>query len=307
MNRNDKRLVIENIDIFNYYKERLINLALSQFEWHFTDDEINKTFDRRYFERCLLFNGTAALLQPRGTEFWLSLGYVNKGRFNAYGWPAKIDGITFNGKQIKTDNFEICYDNMTYTTLMPKINLYAKLLYEIHQVFRSNLQQQITPYLIATNKKKALSMKNFMNRIAGFDPVIYYKQGEDLEETIKTLDTRVDFRGNEMLQALKAQWAEALSMLGITAETAKKERMIEGELVLNRQEDILSLNSRLLNRIDFCNRLKRNYGIECTVNVTSQDLEFKPFGGDYAMQSLNQTGADEGEATSRENRGDNNE
>ena len=173
MNRNDKRLVIENIDIFNYYKERLINLALSQFEWHFTDNEINKTFDRRYFERCLLFNGTAALLQPRGTEFWLSLGYVIKGKFNAYGWPAKIDGITFNGKQIKTDNFEICYDNMTYTTLLPKINLYAKLLYEIHQVFRSNLQQQITPYLIATNKKKALSMKNFMNRIAGFDPVIY--------------------------------------------------------------------------------------------------------------------------------------
>ena len=140
--------------------------------------------------------------------------------------------------------------------------------------------------------------------MAGFDPVIYYKQGEDLEETIKTLDTRVDFRGNEMLQALKAQWAEALSMLGITAETAKKERMIERELVLNRQEAILSLNSRLLNRIDFCNRLKRNYGIECTVNVTSQDLEFKPFGGDYAMQALNATGADEGEATARENRED---
>ena len=287
MNRNDKRLVIENIDIFNYYKERLINLALSQFEWHFTDNEINKTFDRRYFERCLLFNGTAALLQPKGTDFWLSLGYITKGQFTEYGWPAKIDGITFNGKQIKTDKFEVCNDNMGYDnracrSLIPSINMYAKLLYEIHQVFRSNLQQQITPYLIATNKKKALSMKNFMNRIAGFDPVIYYKQGEDLKDVITTLDTRVDFRGNEI-----------------------KERMIEGELVLNRQEDILSLNSRLLNRIDFCNRLKRNYGIECTVNVTSQDLEFKPFGGDYAMQALNATGADEGEATSRENREDN--
>lgn len=305
MNRVDKRLVIENIEIYNYYFERLVNLALSQFEWHFTDDEINKTFDRRYFERNLLFNGTAALLQPRGTDFWMSLGYVTRGKFNAYGWPAKIDGITFNGKQIRTDKFEICYDNMSYTTLIPKIKLYAKLLYEVHQVFRSNLQQQITPYLIPTTKKKSLSMSNIMNRITGFDPVIQLKQGEDIDEVIKTLDTRVDFRGNEMMQALKTVWAEALSMLGITAETTKKERLIEGELVMNRQEDILSLNSRLYNRVDFCNRLKRNHGIEATVNLTSQDLEFRPFGGDYAMQTLEKTGADEGEATARENREDN--
>ena len=99
-----------------------------------------------------------------------------------------------------------------------------------------------------------------------------------------------------MLQALKTVWAEALSMLGITAETTKKERLISNEIMINRQEDLISLNSRLLNRVEFCNKMNKKYGLDLSVNLSSENTELNPFKGDYAMQALSATSVAEGEA-----------
>lgn len=295
MRRQDKLLVIENSEIYLFYKERLINLALAQFEWH----GLPETCDRRYFEWSLLFNGKGAMYLPKGLEelgTWLSTDFLNLGDFDIYGYPTNIVGTGYNARQIETDVWEILYDNMTKTTLLPKIDLYARLLWECHNVFRSNLNQQITPYLVATTKNKSLTFKNFFNQLLGFQPVIEVKNTENIEEVIKTFNLGTQFRGVEMLQALKTLWAEALSMLGISAKTTKKERYIEDEITINRQEDLISLNARLLNRVDFCNKMNRKYGLNLSVNISSQDLSFVPY-GDMAMQALDKTDVDEHEAS----------
>lgn len=279
MRREDKTLMVQNSEIYLYYKERLINLALAQFEWH----GLPETCDRLWFERSLLFNGKAALYQPTGLDVWLSTDYLQVGDFDVYGYPTKIVGIGYNAKNIETDNWKILYDNMTRTTLIPKIDLYARLLWEVHNTFRSNLQQQITPFLVATTRNQALTFKNLFNRIFGFQPVIEIKNTENIDEIIKTFNLGVEFKGLEMLDCLKRLWAEALAMLGITAETTKKERLIEGEITLNRQEDNIGLNARLLNRLDFCNKMNKAYGMELSVNLSSEIEEartFRAFGGD---------------------------
>ncbi len=284
MRREDKKLVIENSEIYRYYRERLINLALAQFEWH----GLPETCDRLYFEKQLLFNGTAAMGTPTGTDIWLSLGYVLKGGLNVYGYPQDIRLISANGKMnpIDVDKYEFLYDNMTFSSLIPMIDLYARLLWEVHNTYRSNLQQQITPYLVLTTKNESLGIKNLFNRILGFQPVVEVRNSFD-PQAIQTLDTRVDFKGVDMLQNLKLLWAEALSMLGITAETTKKERLLNNEITLDRQEDIISLNSRLLNRVDFCNKMNKKYGFELSVNISSQDYELDENIGDYATKILN--------------------
>ena len=279
MRREDKALMVQNSEIYLYYKERLINLALAQFEWH----GLPETCDRLWFERSLLFNGKAALYQPTGLDVWLSTDYLQVGDFDVYGYPTKIVGIGYNAKNIETDNWKILYDNMTRTTLIPKIDLYARLLWEVHNTFRSNLQQQITPFLVATTRNQALTFKNLFNRIFGFQPVIEIKNTENIDEIIKTFNLGVEVKGLEMLDCLKRLWAEALAMLGITAETTKKERLIEGEITLNRQEDNIGLNARLLNRLDFCNKMNKEYGLELSVNLSSEIEEarnFTAFGGD---------------------------
>lgn len=272
MRKQDARLVIENIEIYNYYRERLVNLALSQFQW----SGLPETCDRLYFEKSLLFNGKAAMYKPTGTDFWLSTDYLQKGNFDAYGYPTKINGITFNAKNVETDEWMILYDNMTRATLMPKIDFFARLLWEVHNTYRSNLQQQITPYVIMSDKNKSLSIKNLFNRFFGFQPVIEVKSSFNIDD-VKTIDTRVDFKGTELLDNLQRIWAMALSELGITAETTKKERLIGDEIAINRQEDIISLNSRLLNRVEFCNKMNKKYGMNLSVNLSSDDVQFKSY------------------------------
>lgn len=284
MRREDKRLVIENSEIYRFYRERLINLALAQFEWH----GLPETCDRLYFEKQLLFTGTAAMGTPVDTDIWLSLGWVMKGGLNVYGYPMDIRLIGANGKNnpIEVDKYMFLYDNMTMTSIIPMIDLYARLLWEVHNTYRSNLQQQITPYLVLTTKNESLGIKNLFNRILGFQPVVEVKNTFN-PDSIQTLDTRVDFKGVDILQNLKLLWAEALSILGITAETTKKERLLNNEITLDRQEDLISLNARLLNRVDFCNKMNKKYGFELSVNLSSQDTEFREFNGDYTMEALN--------------------
>lgn len=269
MRREDKVLVIENSQIYRYYRERLINIALAQFEWHGLPD----TCDRLYFEKSLLFNGKACMCKPTGTDFWLSLDWIYKGRLDVYGYPTDIRGVGFGSHNlIETEEWEILYDNMTFASLMPMIDLYAKLLWEVHNTYRSNLQQQITPYIVATTRNKELSFKNFFNRVKGFQPVITVNDASNLEDEIKTLDLNVDFKGTDILNNLKVIWAEALSMLGITAETTKKERLLNDEITLDRQEDMISLNSRLLNRVEFCNKMNAKHGLDLSVNLSSETM-----------------------------------
>lgn len=297
-NQQDEMLIIMNSEIYNYYRERLINLALAQFEWH----GLPETVDRRWLERTLLFTGRVLVYQPKGMDdTWLGTDFVNVGStFDVYGYPVEVEGITAMGGRIETDTWEIIFDNMSYMgvqggtpmnltnvscSLLPKIDLYARMLAQVHLTFMSNLQMQNTPYIIATNRAKNLTMKNVLNRVLGFQNVIEVKDDLELDKAIKTLDLKVEYKGTEMLATLKTLWAEALSMLGITAETTKKERMLADEITLDRQEDILSLNSRLLNRVDFCNKMNKDYGWGVSVNLSSEDPSLKPF-GDYTMQML---------------------
>ena len=240
------------------------------------------------------------MLQPTGSDEWMSLGFVNNGDLSVYGYPTSILGVGYNSANIQTDEWMILYDNMTKQTLLPKIDLYARLLWEVHNTFRSNLKHQNMPYIVKGTKNQASSIRNLFNRIFNFQPYVITKNSEDIPN-IDVLNLGVEFRGNEMLQALKTVWAEALSMLGITAETTKKERLISNEIMINRQEDLISLNSRLLNRVEFCNKMNKKYGLDLSVNLSSENTELNPFKGDYAMQALSATSVAEGEARKYKN------
>lgn len=282
MNKSKEFLKIQNIEIYNYYRERLINLALSQFQWSgeiFTG--ANATCDRLWFEKSLLFNGKASLLIPKGCDYWLSLDYMwNNAIINVYGYPTSIIGIGANAKQIETDTFMILFDNMLCAPLAPKVNLFARLLWEVHNTFRSNLGKQRTPYLVYGSRNASLTNRNIMNEVENFEEVIFLSDKAD-QNAIQSLNLNVNYIGNDLLDSLKTIWAMALSELGITADNTKRERMLNNELTMDRQEDVISLNSRLMNRIDFCNKWNAKYADkygEISVNLSSVDTEFRIFG-----------------------------
>lgn len=287
MRREDQFLVINNMEIYNYYRDRLISMALSQFEWM----GLPETCDPLYFERKLLFQGTAALLQPTGTDVWLSLPYVFRSNFNGYGYPLEIAGVDFNGAQIESDNFIIFYDNVNTQrggncgNLMPKIELYAKEMWKAHMTYHANLDKQINPYIVTGSKKMSKSIINVMNRVFGYQPVIQLRTEDDIKK-FKTWDMKVPYIGNDLLLTLKTLWAEALSMLGIASGTTKRERQGEMELILNRQESAIMANSRLLTRVQAINQFNKVTGLNASVNMVAQDLDFRPYQPDLATEIL---------------------
>lgn len=281
----DKMLIVRNAEIYYYYYNRLVNLALSQFEWH----DLPPGVDAWYLEKTLLFNGRAAIYNPAGTDIWLGTGYVFRntkyGVFDVYGYPRDIWGIpdgayTVNPQiDVTPGKFKVIYDNRTpdHISLVPMMQLYAKLMWEIHDAFRSNVEHQLTPWLVVAPQTMKTTIQNFFNRFLGHQRVIQLTKGLKPED-IKTFDDRANFYGNEMLDCLKRTWQEALAMLGITGETSKRGVYTNGdELTMLRQEDIISLNSRLLNRVEACNYLNERFGFNMSVNLSSKDIQFIPY------------------------------
>lgn len=291
-NFEDTMMVIDNQRIYQYYKGRLINLALAQFIW----EGLPETCDRLYFEKQLLFTGKAAMLKPIGSDEWLSLGYVTDGNLSVYGYPTKIKGVGFNNANIPTEEWEFLYDNMTKQPLLEGIDLYSRLLAEIHATFRCNVQKQNTPYVITGSKYQELSFKNIFLKIFGHAPYIMLKKPEDLQ-SIQVLDLKVNFYGKELLEVLKITWDEAIAMLGIAPAGGlndKKERLITDEVEMAREENIVARNARELNRKEFCKKMKK-HGLDLDVHMATMldtdlptemaDLEMdRAFGGDTNLE-----------------------
>lgn len=272
----NRGLRIENTEIYNYYRTRILSAALAQFEWN----DLPDTCDMLYFEKALVFNGQASIYNlPMNPDTWLSTGFVQTSDFNVYGYPADIKGVGYNKANIPVDKFVVCYDNVLKENLMPKIDLYARLLYEVHNTFRSNLRQQNTPYIVKSERNTLLTVRNFFNNLFGFDPVIETRPSFDMKG-IEVVDLKVDFKGRDLLDCLQIIWAQAMSLLGITEETTKKERMLTDEIKLNRMSDVISMHNRLLPRLDFCNRFNKATGMNISVNLTSERFELEPYKGD---------------------------
>lgn len=281
MRRSNKELVIENMEIYLFYRNRLENLALSQFEWHGLPD----TCDAWFFERQLLYRGAACMCKPEGSNDLWTLGFIQKGDFDGYGYPANIDAIDFLARKYPTNDWVIVYDNMKKESIIRFIDLYARKLYEVDQTIRTNLRQQNTPYIIPATKNTALSIKNIMMRIFGFDPVITVKGSEStIMQNIKPLDLKVDFKGNELNDLKESIWAEALHILGIAPSKTKKERMITGEVSMDRQEDIVSIQSRLLQRVRFCDKINKRWGLDVSVNLTMFEDDVKELTSTFGME-----------------------
>lgn len=259
-----------NLRVTRLYRERLLNIALAQFEWHGLPD----TVDPLYMETQLLEKGTVALYKEEVTGSWLATSYLSKSKggryYDIYGKPVAIDGIGANGEILKTDEFYILYDNRTKISLLDKIETYARTLAHLHLTFLSNLKFQNIPILLPVEDKTKLTWDNFELQKDQYAPVIRYDKSLNIQD-VKPFNLQVPYIGGPLMDTLQDVWNEALSMLGITPVTTKKERLIQDEISANRQGDIVSLNGRLLGRIELANKFNKEQGYSVSVNLSSND------------------------------------
>lgn len=263
------------VDYYIHYMERLLNIVLAQFDWKGLPD----TVDRWYLEMCLAFYGTAAMYKAKDTDLLFASNYTAQG-LTMYGYPAHIKGVTNGGYDIVTgmstggtidvepDEFVVLYDTMTRTPLWKTLDIYAKMLTKVSLAIDLNLQQQYRPYILVGNTdNKALrkTFETFLDGVAAYEPALFSTMDPD---DIKTIDLNVPYKGMELEQQRQAIWTDAMSELGITIGTTKKERMLGDEIATNREADLSQLNSRLKNRKEFAEKINEKFDLDVEVELT---------------------------------------
>lgn len=263
------------VDYYRHYMERLLNIVLAQFDWKGLPD----TVDRWYLEMCLAFYGTAAMYKAKDTDLLFASNYTAQG-LTMYGYPAHIRGVTNGGYDIVTGmstggtidvepgEFVVLYDTMTRTPLWKTLDIYAKMLTKVSLAIDLNLQQQYRPYILVGNTdNKALrkTFETFLDGVASYEPALFSTMDPD---DIKTIDLNVPYKGMELEQQRQAIWTDAMSELGITIGTTKKERMLGDEIATNREADLSQLNSRLKNRKEFAEKINEKFDLDVEVELT---------------------------------------
>ena len=295
----DTLLLLDENIIFQFYRTRLINLALSQF----TYENLPDTCDRLFFEKKLLFNGKAAIMHEPISGDWLSLGYVSNGSLDIYGYPTEIKGVGFNTANVTPDEFVVCYDNPLRQSIMCYIDMYAKMLTECHMTFRVNLDKQNIPFIVTCGRNQQLSYKNLFTRMQGFQRLFFMKKKED-RENIDALNTNVPYIGIELLTSLRTIWTQAIMYLGIAPSdnVEKKERLNTQEVAFNREESDAMKSERGIGRVECFDKFNKKTGMNVIVHMNSLDASLPTDMFDKEMAGITNDNVDKKNAPKKENK-----
>lgn len=283
MDFQDAVMFYDNQLITDFYRTRLINIALTQFTYENTPPK----FDRLFFEKKMLFDGKAAMLHEPITDEWYSLGYASQGKLDLYGYPTEIRGIGYNTANVIPDEFVVFYDNPLRQSIMPYIDMYARQLAECHMTFRVNLDKQNIPFIVTCGRNQQLTYKNLFARMAGFQRLFFMKR-KDEKENIEALKTDVPYIGIELLTSLRALWTQAIMFLGVAPSdnVEKKERLNTEEVEFNREESDVAKTARGLGRLEGFKKWNELTGGNVIVHINGADTSLPTDMFDREMESI---------------------
>ena len=180
---------------FDFYFNYFYNIIVNYFTWENLPNDIDELF----LERKLLENGHVAFFHDD------MIGYVAQSgtrgeRLNHYDQPltykpVNASSVTYfkdmeiaynendfkviedlhkdNTKEIKNPCIVIPNNNF-YRPYIEYLALFCEKLADIELTIQLNRNAQITPYFIFVDNQNVLSMKNIFNKIANFEPVVYF-------------------------------------------------------------------------------------------------------------------------------------
>jgi len=269
---------------FSYYYYRLMDLAISQFEW----SNLPETVDERFLEKTLFLYGNAVYFTDEVMGD-LALQCTLSGGFDVYGIPVRRRAYAINGyqKQLDKDDSVIIYNNQLHINTEPVVWHFASRLWDIDRTIDINAKAQKTPILLKGSEQQQLSLTNLYEQYDGNKPVIYGDSNLTIEP-IQVLKTDAPFIADRLQMLRNEIWNEALSFLGIANITyQKKERMITDEVNRQMGGTVASRNSRLEARRQAAEKINEMFilpkglpEIEVNFRENSENSEMEPW-GDY--------------------------
>ena len=256
------------------YLERFKRIALSMFEWV----NLPKSMNARWLERCLYYNGQAALLKDKKYGF-INTNCASSGYINIYGLPTRLNCYSFEFQQVRTlytglnsikennENEEciLVLNNWEGIPTCKSMELFAYRLYEAQRTCDVNIKTQKTPIMVIVNEKQRLMMENLYSQYDGNQPFIFGDEQQLDENMLKSIDTKAPYIADKVTEYKKEIWNEALTYLGVNNILVdKKERMITDEANANNELINLNLQSFLAPRQQACKEFNEKFGLTGT-------------------------------------------
>ena len=255
------------------YLDRFKRIAMSMFEWV----NLPKSMNARWLERCLYYNGQAAMFKHKKYGF-INTNCCSSGKINIYGLPTKLNCFSFKFQETRDlyvglnpmseneNDTILVLNNWEGVPTCKTMELFAYRLYEAEQTAMVNIKAQKTPVLLLVNEKQRLMMENLYNQYNGNQPFIFGDSDTlNPEKIIKAINTEAPFIADKVMDYKKQIWEEALSYLGINSlNTEKKERLITDEANSNNELINLNLQSFLAPRMEACKEFNERYGLTGT-------------------------------------------
>lgn len=244
---------------YQMYYQRLVELAISVFEWR----NLPETVDARFLELCLFTDGQAVFFRDEELGY-LALQNAMNGGFNVYRIPINRRAYASNGynKRLTIKDSVIIFNNYLHTNSMLDCTLFARRLYNLDRAIDVNANAQKTPILIKCDETQRLTMTNLYKQYDGNTPVIF--GDKSLNTTgVEVLNTGAPYTADKLYDLKVKIWNEALTYLGIpNVSITKKERLVSDEVVRNQGGTIASRYSRLNARQEACKQINDMFGLD---------------------------------------------
>lgn len=258
-----------NQQLFNMFRNDLIELALSRFRWV----GLPETCNERYLEWILLTEGAATLAYPSLTsETLLSLRCVQQGAPNMYDEPRAWRAIGATGKtdfMCNWTNGVWVWENSTRYPLMVKVNIWARELADIMRTKQINRYHMRMPLVITAPQDRTYDVQNFYKNIANGEPfVLGYDNFADIQTSATMPERAREYIGDKLNEDWRNTWDAIYRELGIDSMPFKTERMIEDEVNSTMQPTELARLSPLTTRRTACDKLNARFGGKMTEPIT---------------------------------------
>lgn len=266
---------------FDFYFDRLKELAISMFEW----ENLPDSMDERFLEMTLFEDGQAIVFRD-DVMGMLGLQVMIGGPLNVYRVPISRRAYAVNGYQnpdLTPENSVIVFNNMLRTNSYRDVMFFARKLYEVDRAIDVNIKGQKTPKVILCDENERLTMLNLFMKYDGNQPFIFGSKNLDLK-SIQTMDTSSPYLSDKLYQLKTQIWNEALTYLGISnVNFNKKERLVSDEVLRNSGSTVSSRYTRLNMREKAADEINRMFGTDIHVKYR-EDVQIVDDGNELIMK-----------------------
>lgn len=270
-NKRRGEAVIDNKLIYSHYYNRLMELAISRFQWNNLPD----TVDARFLEITLCNYGFAIFFKDEVMGY-LALKSMINGPLNVYNIPVRRKAYANNGyqKELNESDSVIIYNNMMHTNVNTDLKIFADKLYQIDRTLMVNINAQKTPVAILCDENQRLTMMNLYAKYEGNEPFIFGSKNLDLK-SIQSINTQAPYIADKLWETKTQLWNEAMTYLGISnVSMVKKERLVTDEVSRNMGATVASRYSELRERQRACDRINKMFGLNVSVEYNSDVLAY---------------------------------